>query len=153
MATLDDLPHMLDENPAVREDLISGLVSFCARHGVEVTPAELVGRNITDDTVNGYILSLPPGQARPGLEDLPRLLAEDPAVREDLISTLVGFCERHSIEATPAELVGLTEVGDDVSGYGLYPGVFLGTLQPQYMRVAFPQVQSQPTVTIQIQIL
>jgi hypothetical protein len=128
MATLRDLPRILDEDPAVRQDLASMLVAFCARRGIDVKAEELAGQNITDEAVSGYILSLPPGETPPGVDQLPQLLTDDAAVRDDLIATLVAFCGRHGIEAPPEELVGLVPQEEEVSGYSLTGGLHLGAL-------------------------
>jgi hypothetical protein len=50
MATLDDLPRMVSENPQVREDLISTLAAFCQRHGIEAAPEDFIGLAGGDDT-------------------------------------------------------------------------------------------------------
>lgn len=145
MATLDDLPRMLDEQPAVRDDLISALLGFCARQGVEVSSDELIAQNITDEQISGYRFTLPPGQTDLGIDELPQMLVGEPAVREDLISTLVAFCARHEIEAAPETLVGLAGEGDEVSGYGGYPGFYLGALHAQM--IAVPPPPPPPVVT------
>jgi hypothetical protein len=66
------------------------------------------------------------------LNDLPRMIAENPQVREDLISTLVAFCHKHGIDATPEDFVGLNEGTADTSGHALPTGSGLTgtTLEP-----------------------
>lgn len=43
------------------------------------------------------------------LDSLPKLIEESPQVREDFLSTLIAFCQRHGIEAAPEDFVGLSE--------------------------------------------
>jgi hypothetical protein len=52
------------------------------------------------------------------LDELPRMLQEDPQVREDFLSTLSQFCKRHGIDAAPSDFVGLAGEGsDDTAGH------------------------------------
>jgi hypothetical protein len=64
------------------------------------------------------------------LDDLPKLIAENPQVREDLLSTLTAFCRRHGIEATPEDFVGLGGSPEDTGGHALQLGTTLPTLEP-----------------------
>ena len=59
------------------------------------------------------------------LDDLPRLLAENPALREDFIATLLSFCERHGIDASAQDFAVVSE-GDDTQGQTLGIGGFGG---------------------------
>jgi hypothetical protein len=60
------------------------------------------------------------------ISDLRRLFEEDQRMREDFISTLTGFFERHHIEVSPEDLKG----ADDVVGY-LFSVGFLEPTRPQ----------------------
>ncbi len=50
------------------------------------------------------------------MNDLPRLLQEDPSIREDFLNTVVGFLQRHNIQVNPDEIQGI-ELNDDARGY------------------------------------
>ncbi len=56
------------------------------------------------------------------MNDLSKLLQENPAVREDFLKTIVGFLQRHNIQVNPDEIKGF-ELNDDARGY-------LGSLSP-----------------------
>ncbi len=57
MASIEDLPRVLAENPAAREELLSMLVGFCAKHGIELNTQEAT--QVDNDEVRGYILGVP----------------------------------------------------------------------------------------------
>jgi hypothetical protein len=61
------------------------------------------------------------------LEDLARKIREDQSVREDLLSTLSEFAQRHGIEASPEDFVGLggEDTGGDVETAGGPPMVLI----------------------------
>lgn len=62
------------------------------------------------------------------IQDLPQLIATDPAIREDFIATLVAFCQRHDIEASAEHFTGLTgfpSAPEDTQGH-LSPGTPVG---------------------------
>ena len=65
MATLDDLPRLLAEDVWVREDFLATIAGFFARHGIEVTAADIVGAGA--DT-RGFFSpgDSPTGQSTPG---------------------------------------------------------------------------------------
>lgn len=77
----------------------------------------------------------------PRMRDLPRLLDENPQMREDFIAMLASFFERHHIEVTPEDLQG----AEDVVGY-LFSTDFIGPLpdtsRTTYMRVNDPAKQA-----------
>jgi hypothetical protein len=51
------------------------------------------------------------------MRDLPRLLDENPQMREDFVGMLASFFERHHIEVTPEDL----GEADDIVGYVFGP--------------------------------
>ncbi len=57
MASIDDLPKILAENPQAREDLITLLTEFCARHGIELNTQDAT--QVDNEEVRGYILGAP----------------------------------------------------------------------------------------------
>ncbi len=75
------------------------------------------------------------------LDSLPKLIGENPEVREDFLSTLVAFCQRHGIEAAPEDFIGLSEGlepdtgGHVLQGAGLQVSAtnLIGTQQPQVL--------------------
>jgi hypothetical protein len=61
------------------------------------------------------------------LDDLPQMIAENQQLRDDFISTLTAFCQRHGIEAGPEDFIGLAG-GDDTEGQILNTGLPTGTV-------------------------
>ena len=64
MATLDDLPRLLAEDVWVREDFLATIAGFFARHGIDVTPADIVGAGV--DTRGFLSPGEPPTGQAPG---------------------------------------------------------------------------------------
>ncbi len=65
MASINDLPQILSENPQAREELMSLLVGFCAKHGIEINTQDAT--QVDNDEVRGYILGVPSLGAQPQL--------------------------------------------------------------------------------------
>ncbi len=59
------------------------------------------------------------------------MIAENPQVREDLISTLAEFCRRHGIDAGPDDFVGLGGGAQDTGGHLAGTGTGIVVDSPQ----------------------
>ncbi len=54
MPTMDDLPKLLQENEAVRNDFLATMVGFLQRQGITVTEDDIKGVALSGD-VRGYV--------------------------------------------------------------------------------------------------
>ena len=69
------------------------------------------------------------------LDDLSKMLEDRPDVREDFVSTLLGFFQRHGIEVNANDIKGF-QVSEEARGYlsaleGGVPGALGAGLVPQ----------------------
>ena len=59
------------------------------------------------------------------MDDLPRLLQENEAIRNDFLETILGFMQRHNITVQAEDLKGVQVTGD-VAGFIENPQAFIG---------------------------
>ncbi len=88
MASLDDLPKILAENPQAREELMSLLSGFCQRYGVELNTQDAT--QVDNDEVRGYILGAPSLGSQPALGRQPNIGALRPGGGVALIYDVTG---------------------------------------------------------------
>jgi hypothetical protein len=66
MATLENLPQLISENPQAREELLSTLVDFCHRYGINAAPEDFIGLQGSETDTSGQVLNATPIVAQPG---------------------------------------------------------------------------------------
>jgi len=85
------------------------------------------------------------------LDDLAKLVSENPQVREDLIATLSAFCERNGIHVSAADFTW-----DDTGGHAIAAPepsrIFMYRDGPSYTRFVDTGIKAGPGVTAQYDI-
>ncbi|MGH2583967.1 MAG: hypothetical protein ACRDJE_03550 [Dehalococcoidia bacterium] len=86
----------------------------------------------------------------PRMSDLWRLLEEDPRLREDFISILGSFFERHSIEVSPEDLQGADDVVGLLFSAHLAPSPpTTSPMSETQMKEPPPQARTEQTISTQ----
>jgi hypothetical protein len=74
------------------------------------------------------------------LDMLPQLIGENPQAREEFLSMLVDFCQRHGIDAAPENFIGLSEGPESDTAGLVLPATTIGSPQTGIVTTQQPQV-------------